>query len=35
MPKLEGQEINVKKLCRREIIANHGEHCGGICLGSL
>ena len=29
MHKLDGQEMNVKKLCRKENIANHGEdHCG-------
>ena len=25
MHKLEGQEMNVKNLCRKENIANHGE----------
>ena len=29
MHKLDGQEMNVKKLCRKENIAYHGEdHCG-------
>ena len=34
MHKLEGQEMNVKKLCKKENIANP-EDCGGICLGSI
>ena len=25
MHKLEGQDMNVKKLCRKENISNHGE----------
>ena len=33
--KLAGQEINVKKLCRKENIANHGEDNSGFNLGSL
>ena len=33
--KLEGQEMNIKKLCRKEYIENHGENHGGFCLGSI
>ena len=32
MHELEGQEMNVKKLRRRENIANHEEDHGGIHL---
>ena len=35
MHRLEGQEMNVKKLCRKENITNHGEDHGGFCLGSI
>ena len=28
MHKLEGQEINIKKLCNKDNIANHGDHSG-------
>ena len=35
MHKLDGQEINVKKLWRKENIANHGEDVSGFHLSSL
>ena len=35
MYKLDGQEMNVKKLCRKENIANHGEHHSEFHLGNL
>ena len=35
MQKLVAQEMNVKKLCRKENIANHGEDNSGFNLGSL
>ena len=35
MYKLEGQEMNVKKLCRKENIRNHEEDHSGIHLGSI
>ena len=35
MHKLDGQEMNVKKLCSKENIANHEEDHSGFCLGSL
>ena len=34
MHKLDGQEMNVKKLYRKENIANHGEDHSGFHLGS-
>ena len=35
MYKLEGQEMNVKKLCRKENIRNHEEDHSGIHLGRI
>ena len=35
MHKLEGQEMDVKKLCTKENIKNHGENHGGFRLGSI
>ena len=35
MHKLDEQEMNVKKLCRKENIANHGEDHSEFCLGSV
>ena len=35
MHKLTGQEMNVKKLCRKENIIDHGENHSGFRLGSL
>ena len=35
MYQLAGQEMNVKKLCRRENITNHEEDHSGFHLGSL
>ena len=33
--KLKGQEVNVKKLCRRENNANHEEDCSAIRLSKI
>ena len=35
MHKADGQEMNVKKLYRKENIANHGEDLSGFHLGSI
>ena len=35
MHKLDGQGMNVKKLCLNENVANHGEGHSGFHLGSL
>ena len=35
MHKLEGQEMNVKKLYRRGNIANYEEDCGGFHPGNI
>ena len=35
MHKLEGQKMNVKKLCSKENIANYGEDSGGFHLCSI
>ena len=35
MHKLEGQEMSVKKLCRKENSTNHEEDHGGLCFGSI
>ena len=35
MHKLEGQEMNVKKLSMKDNITHHGEDCGGFCLSSI
>ena len=35
MHKLEGQEMNVKMLYRKENIANHGEDHGGLHLNLI
>ena len=35
MYNLAGQEMNVKKLCRKENIANHEEDHSGFRIGSL
>ena len=35
MHKLDRQEMNVKKLYRKENIANHGEDHSGFHLGSI
>ena len=35
MHKLDGQEMNVKKLCLKESISDNGENHSGFHLGSL